>query len=262
VQQHPPSGPRRTIPYTNLLVKSILVLLGTSALAGGLVAWASPPRTYPGDDFTLRVDASSAIHREVFTVRRVDSSGLAGAPEGAEAPAEAVAPIESETETDFDAPAPAPAKAPVRDECAIPARAVSPSDKPELFPNRDGRFSKVPKYLVPFFEQACKDYGVPVRFLVAAASYETHFTPKLGDGGTSCGILQFRDVKRRWTNWGFAGLAECMDPEKNIRKAAENWSKHMKQWPIETVIRKHNGGGKRAEAYKRRVVSAAETYYR
>lgn len=247
---------------------SIAVLAALALVGGAGFAFASSPRTYSGDDFALRVDASGAIHREPYQVARVSiaraelpASPVVDVPPVA--PPSASAPlIESETDTDTAQPSAPPAPAPVGDECDLPAGAVSPSEKAELFPNRDGRFSKVPKSMEPMFEKACRDYGVPVRFLAAGASYETHFTPKLGDRGTSCGVFQFRDVKRRWTNWGFAGLEECMKPEPNIRKAAENWAKHMKKLPIRTVIRKHNGAGAKANAYAAKVMWGADTYYR
>lgn len=149
-------------------------------------------------------------------------------------------------------------------DCTLPEAAISATDSIENFPNRSGRFSKVPKYLVPFYEQACRDYGLPVKYLAADGSWETHFTSKLGDGGRSCGIHQFHANSRRvpWPqNWGFRDVDDCLNPEANIRKVAEFWSKVLAttcHGDVRCAIQRHNSN---ARGYAANVMRGADTYY-
>lgn len=204
---------------------------------------ASASTTYPGDTFTLRQDASGAIWREDF-----------------------VLPVEIPAVEPAPQPEATPHTKPQRSgECVLPASAISSTDSIEHFPVRHGRFSKVPRYLVPIYEQTCEDYDIPVRYLAAGGSYESHFRPTaMGDSGTSCGIHMFRDVKRKWTNWGFErGLTDCHDPEQNIRKAGEHWRTMMKNGrTLRAAIKKHNGAGPKAERYVQTIMGAADRYYR
>lgn len=163
-------------------------------------------------------------------------------------------------------PPPAAAEAAPRapDQYTLPASAVSPSDTPEHFPVRHGRFSKVPAYLAPIYERAARDYQIPVRYLAADGSYETHFHPELGDGGRSCGIHQFYANSRRvpWPmNWGFTSVAHCMEPEANIRKAAESWStwrEELCRGSLRCAIQRHNSS---ARGYAAAVMSGGDRYY-
>lgn len=88
------------------------------------------------------------------------------------------------------------------DEYTLPASAIATQN--ETLENFDSRFAKVPPQYVGFFEQAARDYAVPVKYLAAAASYETHFRANnISDGGTSCGIFSFHQHgSKPWPqNW-------------------------------------------------------------
>jgi len=250
-------------------MRTFIAGLAALAIVGGAgFAFASAPRTYPGDNFTLRVDNSGAIHKEyrdVYEVERIKMSAaeLPASPPADEPP---VAPVEAETDKAPPETAPSPKANPaVRsgDDCTLPVAAVSSTDSIEPFSPPSSRFSKVPKYLVAIYERACRDYRVPVRYLVADGSYETHFREKaIGDGGTSCGIHQMHDSKRTWKGWFAGGLADCHNAEKNIRTTADSWRKMLDGGrTIAQAIKRHNGSGPRADKYMRTVMSGADRYY-
>jgi hypothetical protein len=259
-----PASERASSPNTNLMKTSIAALAALAIVGGAGFAFASTaPRTYPGDNFTLRVDNSGAIHRVPFIVERVDTTHTEIAPSP-------VAPIESENDTALAPPDAAPPAAvnpqPRADDCTLPAKAISTTDKIENFAPANGRFSKVPQYLVRFYEEACRDFKIPVRYLVADGSYESHFrSGAMGDSGTSCGIHMFRDTKRTWRGWfPNGGLVACHDAEQNIRKAAEHWRTMMDRGTAKTLadaIRRHNGAGPRAIRYQQTVMGGANRYY-
>lgn len=247
---------------------SIAALAALAIVGGAGFAFASTPRTYPGDDFTLRVDASGAIHKEYRTVYQVERVGLSAAelPASPAANEPAVAPVEAETDkAPPEAAPPAEANPQPRagDDCVLPAKAISSTDSIEPFSPPSSRFSKVPKYLAPLYERACDDFRIPVRYLVADGSYETHFREKaIGDGGTSCGIHQMHDRKRTWKGWFAGGLADCHNAEKNIRTTADSWRKMVDGGrTIAQAIKRHNGSGAAADRYMRTVMGGAERYY-
>lgn len=145
----------------------------------------------------------------------------------------------------------------------LPPSAISSSDETEDCRGPHARFCKVPQYLVPIYEATAAKYDLPVRYLAADGSYETGFNANsMSDHGTSCGLHSFRDTKRSWRNWGFNGLADCLDPAKNIDKAGEYWRKMIDQGrTLSAAIKKHNGSGKTAEAYMRAVMKWGDEMY-
>lgn len=145
----------------------------------------------------------------------------------------------------------------------LPESAISSSDEKEDCRGPHSRFCKVPRYLVPMYEATAEKYDLPVRYLAADGSYETGFNARsMSDHGTSCGLHSFRDTKRSWRNWGFNGLADCLDPEKNIDKAGEYWRKMIDQGrTLSAAIKKHNGAGAKAEAYMRAVMTWGDAMY-
>lgn len=145
----------------------------------------------------------------------------------------------------------------------LPASAISSSDEKEDCRGPHSRFCKVPAYLVPLYEATAEKYDIPVRYLAADGSYETGFDAKsMSDHGTSCGLHSFRDTKRSWKNWGFNGLADCLDPAKNIDKAGEYWRKMVDQGrTLAAAIKKHNGAGAKADAYMHAVMTWGDTMY-
>lgn len=169
---------------------------------------------------------------------------------------------------------PAPLSPPHEDALyRLPESAIASADQPEPFEPRHNRFWKVPRHLVPFYEEAARDYQIPVRYLAANGSWESLFNPKLmGDGRRSCGIHQFhhfRVVKgeRDWTLWGFASLEECQDPRANIRMTAKVWRSRIDNTDpavkcngfLSCAIRMHMGRG--ANSYMRTIMNAGDRLY-
>lgn len=158
----------------------------------------------------------------------------------------------------------APQAVAATDDCTLPAPAVSSSDAPEDFTPKNGRFAKVPKAYAPLYEAACREYHIPVRYLAADGSYETHFdTNSMADNQTSCGIHGFhKNSSKPWPqNWGFKDLAACHDPAQNIRKAAESWRNNLDTkcaGDIGCAIRLHNGAS--AYGYQQAVMNGARLY--
>jgi hypothetical protein len=155
----------------------------------------------------------------------------------------------------------------------LPDSSIAASDRPEPFGPRPSRFWKVPRNLVTTYEEAARDYRIPVRYLTANGSYESLFNPTLmGDGHRSCGIHQFHHFRvvngqRDWTIWGFSSLQECQDPKANIRMTAKVWRARMDNHDpnarcngfLSCAIRLHKGYG--ASSYMRTIMAGADSYY-
>jgi hypothetical protein len=158
-------------------------------------------------------------------------------------------------------------------EYTLPEEAISSSDLAEPLNARSGRFCKVPRYLVPIYERAARDYRIPVRYLAANGAYESRFDSHLlGDSGRSCGIHQFHHFRklagqRDWSLWGFGSLERCQDPEANIRTVARVWRERMDNVDanyrcnglLSCAVRLHKGQG--AVGYMQTVMGAADRYY-
>jgi hypothetical protein len=162
---------------------------------------------------------------------------------------------------------------PLDSDYILPASAISSSDKAEPFASGNPRFCKVPCNLAPIYEQAARDFRIPVRYLVANGAYESRFQPQLlGDSGRSCGIHQFHHFRkvagqRDWSLWGFGSLERCQDPEANIRTVARVWRERMDNTDanyrcnglLSCAIRLHKGQG--ALSYMQIVMTGADSYY-
>ena len=156
----------------------------------------------------------------------------------------------------------------------LPDSAIASGNRSEPFGPRGGRFWKVPRNLVPIYEEAARDYRIPVRYLAANGSFESLFdSTRMGDGKRSCGIHQFHDYKSvngkpDWTVWGFSSLEECQDPKANIRMTARIWRARIDNTDLNAhcngllscAIRLHKGWG--ANAYMHTVMAAADRSYR
>ncbi len=170
--------------------------------------------------------------------------------------------------------APTPTPAWLDPQYILPTSAIASGDLPEPFESGASRFWKVPRNLVPLYEEAARDYRIPVRYLAANGSWESLFSStKMGDSNRSCGIHQFhhfrvRNGRRDWTVWGFSSLEECQDPRANIRMTAKIWRARIDNEDpnarcnglLSCAIRLHKGHG--AVGYMHTVMGAADRLYR
>lgn len=238
-----------------LVVAGLALAVGASFAVAKADTQASPIST--------NLDTTN---REAYRVERIDMYPVLEAPT-VDIPREA-----PKVEPKPEAPKPAPVAEKPKgksNDCTLPASAISSNDSIQNFTPANARFSKVPAYLVPIYEKACEDYRIPVRYLAADGSYETHFNPKkIGDSGNSCGIHQFnrQNAGKKWPrNWGFKDLNDCLNPTSNIRKTAEFWrsmldKKNVCNGDISCAVRRHNGVS--SYGYMRTVMGAADRYYR
>lgn len=245
-----PSNNQHTMQKT-LVVAGLALVVGSFAVANA--------DTPPPSPISTNLDTTN---REVYRVERIDPYPVLEAPT-VDVPREA---------PKVEPPKPAPVVEKPQgksNDCTLPASAISSTDSIQNFAPANGRFSKVPAYLVPIYEKACEDYRIPVRYLAADGSYETHFNAnKIGDSGNSCGIHQFnrQNAGKKWPrNWGFRDLNDCLNPTSNIRKTAEFWrsmldKKNVCNGNLSCAVRRHNGVD--SHGYMRTVMGAADRYYR
>ena len=116
---------------------------------------------------------------------------------------------------------------------------ASSDDKLEGCTGNHSRFCKIKPSLLPIYEKVSKETGVPAALLYAVGEYETHNRARnVSDGGRSCGLAGFNT----WKSWGFSSLEDCFNPESNIRKLAESYTKNGGAENTRTWLRVHNGG--------------------
>ena len=149
------------------------------------------------------------------------------------------------------------------DKYKLPANAISSTDEIEHFDPPHSRFSKVPKYLVPIYEELARTHDIEVKYLAADGSYETHFRNFAIGGAGECGIHQILHPKSK----GLSGEM-CKNPWHNINWVSATWSKRAREYGYDPkfLLAAHNGGlgGYRnpgPQKYAQVIYDAANNYY-
>jgi soluble lytic murein transglycosylase-like protein len=107
--------------------------------------------------------------------------------------------------------APAAPAAPVAAPGAAPAPAAGPA------------VAGVPAELMPHFEEASRQTGIPVPLLIAQAKQESGFNPNATGSAGEVGIMQIKPSTAQQPGFGVAGVdpASLRDPRANILFGAQ-----------------------------------------
>lgn len=122
-----------------------------------------------------------------------------------------------------DAPAPDAAPATVQQE-PLPPAAPAPGavSRATLDTMRGGSGATVPPDLMPHFEAASRETGVPVDLLIAQARRESNFNPYARGAAGEVGIMQVRPTTAQQPGYGVPPIDPALltDPAENIRFGA------------------------------------------
>jgi soluble lytic murein transglycosylase-like protein len=147
----------------------------------------------------------------------------------------------------------APAAAPVAP--AAPAEMPAPQEEPAAPAASPARVTAAPvppPDLMPHFEAASAETGIPVPVLVATARQESNFNPQARGRAGEIGVMQIMPSTARQPGFGVAGVdpAVLNDPGENIRfgarylraRAGANADFNDPQ-ALALALRNYNGGG-------------------
>ena len=130
-----------------------------------------------------------------------------------------------------------------------------PQAQPQPQPQEPGQPTQIPDALLPHFQRASAETGVPIPVLAAVARQESGFRPNaVGDDGKSTGTMQVQARTARDPGFGVAPIdpAKLNDPGENIMFGARYLAGRAKaagvtDWydPAQRALalKAYNGGG-------------------